>query len=116
MFAQTPPVPFIFGDCQLPRPADSVSAAATSTIPVLVVSGSFDSATSLGFAEEAVRTLPNARRLVFLGAGDGIAGEFPAACFEAVMGSFLDTPDSFDTSCVDAVATPPSATPPVATP
>lgn len=114
VLAQPPQVPFIFGDCQqwdVPRAADHVSTPTTGTIAVLAVSGSFDSATPVSFAEEAVRTLPNARLLVFLGAGHGIAGEFPAPCFEEVMWSFLDNPDAFDASCVGAVAVPPFALP-----
>lgn len=114
VLAQTPQVPFVFADCRewdVPRSADHVSVPTTSNIPVLAVGGSFDSATPLSFAEEAVRTLPNARLLVFPGAGHGIAGEFPAACFATVMFSFLDNPAAFDASCVDAVEVPPFAVP-----
>jgi pimeloyl-ACP methyl ester carboxylesterase len=109
VLAQPSQLPFIFGDCRqwdVPRADDHVSTPSTSTIPVLGVAGSFDSATPPSFAQEAARSLPNARVFVFPGAGHGIAGQFTAPCFETVMGNFLESPDNYDASCVQSVAVP----------
>jgi pimeloyl-ACP methyl ester carboxylesterase len=107
---------FIFGNCQqwaVPPAAQGVSAPATSDIPVLLVSGSFDSATPPSYADEAVKTLSNSRYLMFQGVGHGVAEYSPidAKCFVEIMQSFLDRPTGFDDTCFKSLRIPPFATP-----
>jgi len=103
-------VPFIRTDCEkwnMPAAAPSVSAPTASDVPVLMGSGTFDSATPPAFAAEAAKTLPNAINLTFPGAGHGLADD-PASkeCFTKVMANFLDQPTGFDHSCVQTLKIP----------
>jgi pimeloyl-ACP methyl ester carboxylesterase len=108
-------VPSIFTDCQqwkVPAAAVSVAEPVHSDVPVLLASGSFDSATPPSLAADAAKTLPNSRVLVFPGSGHEVALNTPdaAACFLEVMRSFYDDPSRYTTDCVAALRIPPFAT------
>ena len=81
-------------------------------MPVLLASGSFDSATPSNYADEAAKTLPNSRHLVFPGTGHEVALNTAdaAACFLEVMRGFYDNPAEFNDDCVASLRIPPFVT------
>lgn len=105
---------WLFDDCRIWHvpPADSrVTTLTHSDIPVLLISGSFDSRTPPSWAETAASTLPNSHHLVFPGAGH-IVASFSPACFTDIMQSFLNSPQDLDDSCLQSVKVPPFKTTP----
>lgn len=108
-------VPTMFGDCgqwSVPAAPSSVFEPARSDVPALLASGGFDSATPPPLAEEAARTLPNARHYVFGGTGHEVALNTPDAadCFLGVMRSFYDNPADYNADCVATLTVPPFQT------
>jgi pimeloyl-ACP methyl ester carboxylesterase len=69
-----------------------------SSIPTLLVSGSFDTLTSLAGAEAAAAKLSNATIISIPGIGHMVSPWSP--CAQAVIVSFLADPNAPDTSCV----------------
>jgi pimeloyl-ACP methyl ester carboxylesterase len=90
-----------------PAASPAVRRAPRSTIPTLLISGSFDAVTSLDWAEAAARSLPNSTIISIPGAGHYVAPQSP--CAQTVIASFLSDPNAPDTSCVGTLA-PPSFT------
>ena len=88
------------------RAADAAKAPARSTVPVLLLAGSFDAITPPAWADHAARTLDAARVITFPGAGHDVMIWSPA-CALAVMRSFLEHPDAVDESCVRTLHNPP---------
>jgi pimeloyl-ACP methyl ester carboxylesterase len=78
-----------------------------SSIPTLLVSGTFDTLTSLAGAKEAATSLSNATIISIPGVGHFVSPASP--CAQAVIVSFLADPAAPDTSCVGALK-PPSFT------
>jgi pimeloyl-ACP methyl ester carboxylesterase len=73
-------VPSVLSDCEtwsVPAAPPEVSSPTRSDVPVLLASGSFDSATPPNWAAEAAQTLPNSRHLVFPGTGHEVALNTP---------------------------------------
>jgi pimeloyl-ACP methyl ester carboxylesterase len=108
-------VPTLFGDCRqwsVPAAPPSVFEPARSDVPVLLASGSFDSATPPSLAEEAAKTLPNARHYVFGGTGHEVALNTPEAadCFLSIMRGFFDNPADYNGDCVATLTVPPFQT------
>jgi pimeloyl-ACP methyl ester carboxylesterase len=108
-------VPSVLSDCEtwsVPAAPPEVSSPTHSDAPVLLASGSFDSATPPNWAAEAAQTLPNSRHLVFPGTGHEVALSTPdaAACFLEVMRGFYDNPAEFNDGCVAALRIPPFVT------
>jgi pimeloyl-ACP methyl ester carboxylesterase len=83
-------------------------AATTSTIPTLLLNGSFDGVTPTSWARAAARTLTRSTVLEFPGLGHFVIGASP--CAQQVFASFLAAPGSPDTACVASVV-PPTFTP-----
>jgi pimeloyl-ACP methyl ester carboxylesterase len=80
-----------------------------SGIPTLLVSGSFDTLTSLAGAQAAAASLSNATIISIPGVGHFVSPWSP--CAQAVIVSFLADPNAApDTSCVGALK-PPSFSP-----
>jgi pimeloyl-ACP methyl ester carboxylesterase len=78
-----------------------------SSIPTLLISGSFDTLTSLAGAKAAATNLSNAAIVSIPGVGHFVS---PASlCAQAVIVSFLADPSATDTSCVGPLK-PPSFT------
>jgi pimeloyl-ACP methyl ester carboxylesterase len=77
----------------------------TSAIPTLVVAGGYDAITSAETAQATARALTDATVITIAGAGHFVVPRSP--CAQAVMASFLATPDAPDTGCV-AESTPPT--------
>jgi pimeloyl-ACP methyl ester carboxylesterase len=101
--------PWAFTDCaawDVPTASSSVTAAATSDVPVLLTSGAFDGTTPPSYAAEAASTLKNSTNLVFPGVGHS-ASRWAPTCFATIMASFLDRPSGVDDSCLASFAPPP---------
>jgi pimeloyl-ACP methyl ester carboxylesterase len=112
VLSQPPQFTYMFDDCRVwdvPAAPASVREPAVSDIPTLILSGSFDSVTSLTWAYAAAEMLPNSRIASIPGVGHFVAPESP--CAQAVIASFLLRPDAPDTNCVATLRPPIFATP-----
>jgi pimeloyl-ACP methyl ester carboxylesterase len=78
-----------------------------SSIPTLLISGRFDTLTSLAGAEAAAAKLSNATIIGIPGVGHAVSPASP--CAQAVIVSFLADPAAPDASCAGALK-PPSFT------
>jgi pimeloyl-ACP methyl ester carboxylesterase len=76
----------------------------SSCIPTLLISGSFDTLTSLAGAKAAAAKLSKATIISILGVGHVVAPQSP--CAQAVITSFLTDPSTPDTSCVGTLKPP----------
>ncbi len=76
-----------------------------SSIPTLLISGSFDAVTSLDFAQSVAAGLSNATLISIPGIGHSVIPFSP--CAQQVFASFLTDPSSPDTSCVGPLKPPP---------
>jgi pimeloyl-ACP methyl ester carboxylesterase len=88
----------------VPKAPAEQRAATPSTIPTLLLSGSFDGITPTSWAQIAARTLPNSTAVDFPGIGHFVTLESP--CAQQVFASFLATPSAPNTACVAAVKPP----------
>jgi pimeloyl-ACP methyl ester carboxylesterase len=75
-----------------------------SSIPTLLISGSFDTLTSLAGAKAAAAKLSNATIISIPGVGHAVSPQSP--CARAVVVSFLADPAGPDISCVGALKPP----------
>ena len=75
-----------------------------SNIPTLLISGSFDTLTSLAGAKAAATSLSNATIISIPGVGHFVSPS--SSCAQAVIVSFLADPAAPDTSCVGALKPP----------
>jgi pimeloyl-ACP methyl ester carboxylesterase len=108
VLAQPPQFTYMFDDCRVwdvPAAAASAREPAVSDIPTLILSGSFDSVTALGWAYAAAETLPNSRIASIPGVGHFVAPESP--CAQSIIASFLLRPEAPDTNCVATLRPPP---------
>jgi len=100
---QPPQFTFIRELCDawnVPQAPASVRAVTKSSIPTLVMSGSFDAATGPQLGTYAAQTLSNSTVVVL----NGVAhGTFVNPCGASVEISFWDNPAASDTSCVPSV-------------
>jgi pimeloyl-ACP methyl ester carboxylesterase len=98
-------------DCRdvwkVPAAPTAMRQPVASSIPTLLISGSFDTLTSLAGAKAAAANLSNATIISIPGVGHVVAPASP--CAQAVIVSFLADPGAPDTSCVGALK-PPSFT------
>ena len=98
-------------DCRdvwkVPAAPEAMHQPVVSSIPTLLISGSFDTLTSLAGAEAAAAKLSNATIIGIPGVGHAVSPASP--CAQAVVVSFLADPAAPDTSCVGAL-NPPSFT------
>ena len=92
-------------DCRefwkVPAAPDSMHQPVESAIPTLLVSGSFDTLTSLAGAEAAAKKLSNATIISIPGIGHFVSPASP--CAQDVIVSFLADPAAPNTSCVGAL-------------
>ena len=92
-------------DCRefwkVPAAPDSMHQPVESAIPTLLVSGSFDTLTSLAGAEAAAKKLSNATIISIPGIGHMVSPWSP--CAQAVIVSFLADPNAPDTSCLSGL-------------
>ena len=98
-------------DCRdvwkVPAAPEAMHQPVASSIPTLLISGSFDTLTSLAGAKAAATSLSNATIISIPGVGHFVSPSSP--CAQAVIVSFLADPAAPDTSCVGALK-PPSFT------
>ena len=99
-------------DCRdvwkVPAAPETMHQPVVSSIPTLLISGSFDTLTSLAGAKAAAAKLSRATIIGIPGVGHAVSPQSP--CAQAVVVSFLADPAAPDTSCVGAVK-PPSFAP-----
>jgi len=89
---------------KVPKAPAEQRAATPSTIPTLLLSGSFDSVLPTSWARIAARTLPNSTVLQFAGIGHAVT--IASRCAQRVSASFLATPSAPDTACVAKLRPP----------
>ncbi|MGA7546761.1 MAG: alpha/beta hydrolase, partial [Methyloceanibacter sp.] len=98
-------------DCRevwkVPAAPDAMHQPFVSSVPTLLISGTFDTLTSLAGAKAAAAKLSNATIISIPGIGHFVSPWSP--CAQAVIVSFLADPAAPDTSCVGALK-PPSFT------
>ena len=96
---------YVNEDCRdvwkVPAGPAAMRQPVASSIPTLLISGSFDTLTSLAGAKAAAANLSNATIISIPGVGHVVAPESP--CAQAVIVSFLADPLAPDTSCVGAL-------------
>jgi pimeloyl-ACP methyl ester carboxylesterase len=102
---------YVNEDCRdvwkVPAAPTAMRQPVASSIPTLLISGSFDTLTSLAGAKAAAANLSNATIISIPGVGHVVAPASP--CAQAVIVSFFADPDTPDTSCVGGLK-PPSFT------
>jgi pimeloyl-ACP methyl ester carboxylesterase len=104
---------YVNQDCRdvwkVPAAPEAMRQPVASSISMLLISGSFDTLTSLAGAKTVAATLSKATIISIPGIGHVVAPQSP--CAQTVITSFLADPSSPDTSCVGTLK-PPSFTPP----
>jgi pimeloyl-ACP methyl ester carboxylesterase len=89
-------------DCRdvwkVPAAPEAMRQPVTSVIPTLLISGSFDTLTSLAGAKAAAVRLSSATIIAIPGIGHFVSPSSP--CAQRVIVSFLDNPAALDASCV----------------
>jgi pimeloyl-ACP methyl ester carboxylesterase len=111
---------FMTEDCAVwgvPRAPATVRQLTVSTIPTLVLNGSFDGKSAPQWGIYAAGTLQNSTTVTVPGSGHGalfgiqMAPDAPArTCTRSVVASFLVNPAHPDISCVASLTVPPFAT------
>jgi pimeloyl-ACP methyl ester carboxylesterase len=92
---------------KVPAAPKAMHQPVASSIPTLLISGSFDTLTSLAGAKAAAASLSNATIISIPGVGHFVSPASP--CAQTVIVSFFADPNAPDTSCVGALK-PPSFT------
>jgi pimeloyl-ACP methyl ester carboxylesterase len=107
VLARPPQLPYLPQECPIwnvGTAPPSVHGAARSDVPALLLAGTFDAVTPPSQADEAARTLSNARVERFPGIGHDV---FRASeCARSITASFLADPTHTDTSCLASVTVP----------
>jgi pimeloyl-ACP methyl ester carboxylesterase len=107
VLAQAPQIPFAFNDCGiwdvLKAPA-AQRAITRSSIPTLLLSGTFDAVTPPSQARIAARTLPNSTVVAIPGVGHDTVAK--SRCAQHVFASFLAAPSAPNTGCVARLSPP----------
>jgi pimeloyl-ACP methyl ester carboxylesterase len=108
VLAQVPQLPFLSADCRawdVPKAPVAQRAVTRSSIPALVLSGSFDAVTPTRWARFAASTLSDHTFVIIPGAGHDTFRQ--SDCASKVIASFVSTPRKPDTSCVAGLKVPP---------
>jgi pimeloyl-ACP methyl ester carboxylesterase len=108
VLSQAPQLPFITEDCavwEVPKASASIRDITTSSIPTLVIAGSFDAKTSPMWATYVAKTLSKSTTIIIPGVGHLVTAQ--NQCAQTVFQSFLNNPTSPDTSCVAQQTIPP---------
>nr|WP_019891339.1 alpha/beta fold hydrolase [Streptomyces purpureus] len=102
VLAQPPQLPFQYPVCEtwnVPDRAEIQRVATVSSVPALVVSGTFDVKTGASWAKGVAENLSNSTSVVVPGIGHWVVPQSP--CAQDVLASFFARPTAPDTSCVD---------------
>ncbi|MGO9454423.1 MAG: alpha/beta hydrolase [Candidatus Binataceae bacterium] len=108
VLSQAPQLPFATEDCaawDVPKAPASIRDVTTSSIPTLVIDGTYDGKTSPMWAIYVAKTLSNSTTIIIPGIGHLVTPQSP--CAQTVFQSFLENPTSPDTSCVAGLTPPP---------
>ncbi|MEU3910763.1 alpha/beta fold hydrolase [Streptomyces sp. NPDC029721] len=100
VLAQAPQLPFQFDVCRtwnVPDRAAQQRVPAVSSVPVLLLSGTFDQKTGAEFAKDAARTLSRSTSVKIPGITHWVVPQSP--CAAKVLASFLARPAAPDTGC-----------------
>ncbi|TFV55282.1 alpha/beta hydrolase [Mycobacterium sp. PS03-16] len=104
----TPTGSYMFDECRawgLGRSDPAARAPASSDLPTLILSGTFDASTAPAWVDDIKGGFPNAVVLHFPGLGHGVLP--PSACAQSIMTAFLDQPGpDVDRSCIAGVRVP----------
>lgn len=99
---------YVNQDCRdvwkVPAAPQAMRQPVASSIPTLLISGSFDTLTSLAGAKAAAAKLTKATIISIPGIGHVVAPQSP--CAQTVITSFLADPGAPDTSCVRTLKPP----------
>ncbi|MEU9148915.1 alpha/beta hydrolase [Streptomyces sp. NPDC048349] len=102
VLAQVPQLPFQYPACRIwnvPDRAAVQRVATVSSVPALVVSGTFDAKTGASWARDAARNLSRSTAVQVPGIGHWVVPQSP--CAQRVLASFFAHPTAPDTGCVD---------------
>ncbi|GAA2472198.1 alpha/beta fold hydrolase [Streptomyces mauvecolor] len=108
VLAQVPQLPFQYPVCGLwnvPDRAKIQRVATVSSVPALVVSGTFDAKTGASWAKGVAAGLSRSTAVLVPGIGHWVVPQSP--CAQRVLASFLARPTAPDTSCVAGLAPEP---------
>ncbi|AZM87992.1 alpha/beta fold hydrolase [Streptomyces sp. W1SF4] len=108
VLAQTPQLPFEYEVCKVWNVADNAArhrVATVSSVPALVISGTFDMKTGASYAKDASRTLSRSTSVLIPGIGHWVVPQ--SKCAQQVLASFLARPAAPDTGCVAGLAPAP---------
>ncbi|MEU6281058.1 alpha/beta fold hydrolase [Streptomyces sp. NPDC047028] len=108
VLAQAPQLPFQYEACRVWNVPDRTAVqrvATVSTVPALVVSGTFDAKTGASWGLYAARTLSRSTAVLIPGIGHWVVPQSP--CAQTVLASFLAQPAAPETGCVAGLAPKP---------
>ncbi|WP_405593342.1 alpha/beta fold hydrolase [Streptomyces sp. NBC_01092] len=108
VLAQAPQLPFEHEVCRVWSVPDRTAVqrvTTVSTVPTLVVSGTFDAKTGARWGAYAARTLPRSTTVRIPGIGHWVVPQSP--CAQNVLASFLARPTAPDTRCVAGLSPKP---------
>ncbi len=104
----TPTGSYIFDECRawgVGRSAPAARQPAASTVPTLILSGTFDASTAPGWVDDVTGGLPNSTVLHFPGSGHGVIPD--SSCAQSIMTAFVDEPTpGVDRSCIADIELP----------
>lgn len=102
VLAQPPQLPFQYPVCGIWNVPDRASVQRVptfSSVPALVVSGTFDVKTGASWAKGVAHNLSNSTSVLIPGIGHWVVPQSP--CAQRVLASFFAHPTAPDTGCVD---------------
>ncbi|WP_405532449.1 alpha/beta hydrolase [Streptomyces avidinii] len=104
VLAQVPQLPFQYPVCRVwnvPDRAAVQRVATVSSVPALLISGTFDVKTGASWAKDVARDLSGSTAVQIPGIGHWVVPQSP--CAQQVLASFLAHPTAPDTACVDGL-------------
>ncbi|MCC0099514.1 alpha/beta hydrolase [Streptomyces flavotricini] len=104
VLAQVPQLPFQFPVCRtwnVPDRASVQRVATVSSVPALLISGTFDVKTGASWAKGVARNLSRSTSVEVPGIGHWVVPQSP--CAQHVLASFFARPTAPDTACVDGL-------------
>ncbi|WP_327131118.1 alpha/beta hydrolase [Streptomyces sp. NBC_01343] len=104
VLAQVPQLPFQFPVCRIWNVPDRASVqrvATVSSVPALLISGTFDVKTGASWAKGVARNLSRSTSVEVPGIGHWVVPQSP--CAQRVLASFFARPTAPDTACVDGL-------------
>ncbi|GAA2542807.1 alpha/beta fold hydrolase [Mycolicibacterium diernhoferi] len=104
----TPTGSHIFDECRawgVGRSDPAARQPASSAVPTLILSGTFDASTAPAWVDDVTGGLPNSTVLHFPGSGHGVIPD--SSCAQSIMTAFIDEPNpDVDRSCIANIELP----------